>query len=460
MIFLLNFNFKQMYKMFFVMLFLCIASTCFCAQLKSQVLPTDKHDIIAIAKKDIDIITKQNIIEADEYFNKASVASSQGDYAAVAENYHKFLEKLNSVDIEPSMSELLLTDCENILAKIKNIHNIDNNRNHLNRDETYEICMEYDQDILDKWMKIYTTGRGKKSVQLALERSGRYKDMILSILKEYKLPEELVYLPIVESLFYNNTVSKAKAVGIWQIMGHRGKALGLQINYWVDERRDPIKATRAAAKYLKELFILLNDWNLALSAYNRGEYGLIRDMKFSNASSVFEMKERNAIPKETQNYIPQFIVAVKIATNPEEYGFTDLEYQQPLQYDTVVIEKVIDLKIVAKCANTTVEEIKELNPSIMAWCTPHGYKNFELNLPYGSKDIFLENIVKEKELNPSPGCVKHKVKSGEWIEKIAAKYKTTVSIIKKDNPKLKKQKYLIPGQVLIIRPGRKYYNSK
>ena len=108
---------------------------------------------------------------------------------------------------------------------------------------------------------------------------------------------------------------------MWQIMAHRGQALGLKINYWVDERKDPVKATRAAAKYLRELYILLNDWHLALSAYNRGEYGLIRDMKFSNASSVLEMKERNALPKETQNYVPQFIASVKIAKNPEEYGF-------------------------------------------------------------------------------------------------------------------------------------------
>lgn len=458
MIFLLKLKFKTICLVFFVMLFVCMAKTSFCGQLKSQLIPSnEKPEIPAIEKKDIDIITKQNIVEADEYFNKASEASSQGDHAAVAENYHKFLKKLNSVDVDPSMSEYLLTDCENILAKIKNIHNIDANRTHLNRDETYEISMDYDKDILDKWMRIYTTGRGKKSVQLALERSGRYRDMILSVLKEYKLPEELVYLPIVESLFYNNTVSRAKAVGLWQIMANRGKALGLQINYWVDERRDPVKATRAAAKYLKELFILLNDWNLALSAYNRGEYGLIRDMKFSNASSVFEMKERNAVPKETQNYVPQFIVAAKIASDPEKYGFTDLQYQQPLQYDTVLIEKVMDLKVVAKCANTTVEEIKELNPSIMAWCTPHGYKNFELNLPYGSKETFLENIAKEKELNPSPGCVKHKVKNGEWTEQIASRYKTTVAAIKEDNPKIKKQKHLKPGQVLIIRPGRQYY---
>ena len=171
------------------------------------------------------------------------------------------------------------------------------------------------------------------------------------------------------------------------------------------------------------------------------------------------MKERNALPKETQNYVPQFIASVKIAKNPEEYGFKNLVYDEPLKFDTVVIDKVIDLKRVAKCANTTVEEIKELNPSILAWCTPHGYKDFELHLPVGTKDIFLENIAKEKDLNPSPGFIKYKVKKGDYLDKIAREFKTTPAAIKEDNPKLKKQKYLQPKQVIIIRPGRKYYSK-
>ncbi|MBR3627500.1 MAG: transglycosylase SLT domain-containing protein [Elusimicrobia bacterium] len=402
---------------------------------------------------------KENIIEADNFLNNAVTACGQNNYSDASVNYHKFLEKLNTLNLKPEEIEFLLTDCENILRKIKNINGLETNKDHINRDEAFEISMEYDEEILDYWIQKYTTGKSAQGIRLALERSGKYKDMIVSILKEYNLPEDLQYLPIIESLFNNNVVSKAKAVGMWQIMAHRGQALGLQINYWVDERRDPVKATRAAAKYLRELFVLLNDWHLALSAYNRGEYGLIRDMKFSNSSSVLEMKERHAIPKETQNYVPQFIASVKIAKNPEEYGFKDLKYEEPLSFDTVVIDKVIDLKIVAKCADTTVEVIKELNPSILAWCTPHGYKNFELHLPTGTKDLFLENISKEKDLNPDPGFIKYKVKKGDYLEKIAREFRTTVKAIKEDNQKLKKQKYLQPKQVIIIRPGRKYYNK-
>ncbi|MBO7610911.1 MAG: transglycosylase SLT domain-containing protein [Elusimicrobia bacterium] len=406
-----------------------------------------------------DELFKEHIAEADKCLNFAVTACEQSNYDEANSNYHQFLEKLNSLNLKPEEIKYLLTDCENILRKIKHINGLETDKSHINGSDVFEISMDYDEDILNNWINRYSNGKAAQSIKIALERSGRYKDLIVSVLREYNLPEDLQYLPIIESLFNNNATSKSKAVGMWQIMAHRGKALGLQINYWVDERKDPVKATRAAAKYLRELFVLLNDWHLALSAYNRGEYGLIRDMKFSNSSSILEMKERNALPKETQNYVPQFIASVKIAKNPEEYGFKNLVYDEPLKFDTVVIDKVIDLKIVAKCANTTVEEIKELNPSILAWCTPHGYKDFELHLPVGTKDIFLENIAKEKDLNPSPGFIKYKVKKGDYLDKIAREFKTTPAAIKEDNPKLKKQKYLQPKQVIIIRPGRKYYSK-
>ena len=203
-------------------------------------------------------------------------------------------------------------------------------------------------------------------------------------------------MPVVESLYNNKVVSKAGAVGIWQIMAHRGRALGLKINYWIDERRDPEKATKAACLYLKQLYLMFNNWHLALAAYNRGEYGLIRDMRFSNASNISEMSDRNAIPKETQKYVPQFIAAVKIAVDPQKYVFDKLNILESLRYDTIKTDKVIDLKIAAKCAETTLEEIKRLNPALNAWCTPQGYPSFELKIPYGTKTKFLENIALER----------------------------------------------------------------
>lgn len=428
------------------------ASNIFSQNMKQQ------EEIIATEiqnRKDID--TKDKILKVDETLQQAISAYDNNDYTRTKQNYNLFLDKLKDLDVDETTVTLLLSDFERVMNKIKMVNDIEYKEKEPSKLSRNEISLEYDEEELDKWMTVYTTGQGKERVKAALERSGKYSKMIKEILKEYDLPQELQYLPIIESLFNNNTVSRAKAVGLWQIMAHRGRALGLNINYWIDERKDPVKATKAAAKYLKQLYAMFNDWHLALAAYNRGEYGILRDLKFSNAPSALEMSKRKAIPKETQNYVPQFIVAVKIAQNPEEYGFDDIEYQEPDEYDTVLINKVADLKVVAKCADTTVDVIKELNPALQAWCTPHGYKNFELKIPEGSQSLFLENINNETDLNPNPGYVRHKVKKGDYVEKLAAKYKTTVKSIKEDNPKLKKQKYLNVNQVLIIRPGKSYF---
>ena len=140
---------------------------------------------------------------------------------------------------------------------------------------------------------------------------------------------------------------------------------------------------------------------------------------------------------------------------PQKYGY-DLVYDPPLVYDTVKIPTVIDLKIVAQCAGTSLSTIRELNPSLIAWCTPHNAPDFELHIPSGTAGAFTANIALVKDLNPSPGYIKYKVLGNDWLEKIAKKFSTTVTAIKEDNARVKKQKYLRVGQVLIIRPGRKY----
>ena len=320
--------------------------------------------------------TKDKILKADETLQQAIAAYDDNDYEATKQNYNLFLDKLKDLDVDETTVTLLLSDFERVMNKIKIINDIEFQEKNVVRSNKNEISLEYDEEELEKWIKVYTTGQGKQRVKLALERSGKYSQMIKEVLKEYELPQELQYLPLIESLFNNNTVSRAKAVGLWQIMAHRGRALGLQINYWIDERKDPVKATRAAAKYLKQLYAMFNDWHLALAAYNRGEYGILRDLKFSNAPSTLEMSKRKAIPKETQNYVPQFIVAVKIAQNPQEYGFEDINYKEPDEYDIVLINKVIDLKVIAKCAETTVDVIKELNPA-----TQGQIKSFYFTIP-------------------------------------------------------------------------------
>jgi membrane-bound lytic murein transglycosylase D len=402
--------------------------------------------------------TENKILAASTSYKKAVTAFSEGNLEKSKKHFSKFMDKLSKIDIDPTFYAFLFEDIDELLAKLKKLYSSNYD---ISRKQDYSIPMTIaDDSLIKKYIEIYTSGKAKEHIKTALEKSGAYKEMILKTLEKFDLPLELFYLPVVESLYNLNTVSHAGAVGLWQIMPHRGRALGLKINYWIDERRDPEKSTKAACVYLKQLYLMLNDWHLVLAAYNRGEYGLIRDMKFSNASDISELVSRNAVPKETQNYVPQFIAATTIGSNLEKYGFINLQYKSPQNYDVYKTDKVIDLKIVAQCANTTAEEIKKLNPALNAWCTPHGYSNFELKIPYGSKELFIKNIKQVKDLNPSPGFIKHKVKKGECIEKIAEKYKTTFKEIYKDNHSLSKQKYLREGQIITIRPGRKYFDQK
>jgi membrane-bound lytic murein transglycosylase D len=401
--------------------------------------------------------TKAKISAAQEAYKEAVTAFKEGAFEKSKKYFSIFIERLSKADIDPEAFFFIFEDIDEILAKLNQLYT--SNDSVLSQ-RNYSIPMttsDSDDCLVRKYIELYSSGKGKERVKTAFERSGAYKDMILNTLRDFNLPTELFYLPFVESLYNPNTVSRAGAAGLWQIMPHRGRALGLQINYWIDERRDLEKSTKAACAYLKQLYLMLNDWHLVLAAYNRGEYGLIRDMKFSNASDISEMISRKVVPKETQNYVPQFIAAATIGADLENYGFTNLHYDSPQKYDIYKTDKVIDLKIVAQCAGTTVEEIKKLNPALNAWRTPHGYPGFELKIPYGSKDSFIENIAQAKDLNPSTGFIKHKVTKGEWLEKIATKYKTTPKEIYKDNTNLSRQKYLRPGQIIIIRPGRKYF---
>ncbi|MFH1368086.1 MAG: transglycosylase SLT domain-containing protein [Elusimicrobiota bacterium] len=398
---------------------------------------------------------KESVKKAEKFFRQAVISYRQGDVKASTKYFSSFTAMMNKVNLGADINYYLSDEYDHVFMKI---HKLLNAVSDLQNSKFYTIPIDLENELVKKYLKIYNEGGSKGRINRALERSRKYRDMILCVLREYGLPEELVYLPIVESLYYNNDLSHAGALGLWQLMPHRARALNLKINYWIDERKDPEKATRAAAEYLRDLFLMFDDWHLALAAYNRGEYGLGRDLKFSQATNIDEMSDRKAVPKETENFVPQFIAATIIGENYKDYGFNP-KFEAPLEYDEAVINNVIDLKIVAECANTTPGEIRELNPAIMAWCTPHNYPDFKLKLPKGTKELFLEKIALVKDLNPSRGFIKYKVVKGDWLEKIAKKFHASMSTIKEDN-KLKSKNILRIGQVLIIRPGKKYFAGK
>jgi len=232
----------------------------------------------------------------------------------------------------------------------------------------------------------------KERFALYLSRSGKYIDVMKDILRRKDVPEDIVFLSLVESGFNPNAYSIAHAAGPWQFIASTAKRYGLEINWWKDERRDPVKSTEAAAEYLKDLYGMFGSWNLAMAAYNAGEGKIMKAMKRSNADDYWDLLGTTHIRTETQEYVPRFIAASLIATNPKDFGFEGIEYHEPLIYDEIEIRSPVDLTVAAECAGTTLEEIKRLNPELRRWCTPPDADRYILKIPEGTREQFMENL--------------------------------------------------------------------
>lgn len=253
-----------------------------------------------------------------------------------------------------------------------------------------------------------------------LNRSGRYLSLMKEILKEEGLPQDLVYLVIIESGFNPYAYSWSKAVGYWQFISSTAKRYGLKINWWVDERRDPIKSTIAAAKYLKDLYDIFGSWGLALAAYNAGEGKVFRGLSKIRGGDFWDLRDTRYLKRETKEYVPRYMAATIIAKNPEAHGFI-VDYHEPLQYDEVIVAGPIDLNVIARCAETTVEEIKAFNPELKRWCTPPYLSEYTIRIPAGTKETFLSNLtgIPEEERFTAQT---YRVKKGDTLKKIAKNF--------------------------------------
>tara|TARA_B100001093_G_scaffold517126_1_gene597717 strand:+ start:11743 stop:13488 length:1746 start_codon:yes stop_codon:yes gene_type:complete len=269
----------------------------------------------------------------------------------------------------------------------------------------------------------YFQGKGRKGFNVWLKRYVQYKDIILPILDEYDLPEELIVVSMIEAGLDPKAVSRAQAVGLWQFMYSTGKEYGLNRNWYIDERQDPIKSTRAASKYFKDLYKEFDDWYLVLAAYNGGWGRLNRALKLHETSDYWQLY---SLPQETKNYIPYYLSAAIIVKNPEKYGFR-MPKSNPLKYDVVQIEKSADLTVIAKAAGTKLSTIKRLNPELRQPATPNNGP-YSLNIPYGKKDIFnrkFKEIPEDRKFAFQK--VEHRVQKGENLISIASKYRVLVA---------------------------------
>jgi membrane-bound lytic murein transglycosylase D len=304
----------------------------------------------------------------------------------------------------------------------------------------------------------YFSNRGRGTLEHALVRSGRYQEMIRQILKEEGVPQDLIYLAQAESGFHPLALSRVGARGIWQFMASRGKGYGLERNMWVDDRQDPEKATRAAARHLKDLYNQFGDWYLAMAAYNSGPGTVQSAVKRTGYADFWELYKRNVLPKETRNYVPIILAETIMAKNPAQYGLAGLVPDAPVPYDTVKVNYAVDLRLVAECVDAPVAVLEELNPSLIRLVTPKE-QAFALKLPVGTESHYLDAI------QAIPKDMRlwwryHKVGPGENLLSLARTYHTTARAIEKANDLESGENPQAEAKLIIpITPGRRAFGE-
>jgi len=310
---------------------------------------------------------------------------------------------------------------------------------------------------VEQFIKYFQT-KGRKQFDLYLKRYAVYRDMLHKTLDEYSLPEELVYLAMIESGLNPKAHSRANASGMWQFIYSTGVRYGLDRNWYVDERRDPEKATRAACEYLTDLYEQFDNWYLALGAYNAGGGRITRAQRLHQTSDFWQL---HSLPRETRNYVPFFLAATIIGKYPQQYGFS-MPKNNPLQYELVEVEKSADLSILAQSAGISLNTLKDYNPELRQSATPT--TAYQLKLPKGKTDIFKKKYAALPESKRfAPQYIRHRVRSGENLGSISRKYHVSIHDIASVN-KIRNRHKIKVGQVLTIPVrGQKtatYANSK
>ncbi len=306
-------------------------------------------------------------------------------------------------------------------------------------------------DSVASYINFFST-RGRGTLEHALVRSGRYRDMISRIFKEEGVPQDLIYLAQAESGFHPLALSRAGARGMWQFMASRATGYGLNRNWWVDDRQDPEKATRAAARHLKDLYNQFGDWYLAMAAYNSGPGTVQAAVQRTGYADFWELYRRNVLPQETKNYVPIIVAVTIMAKNPAQYGLDSLTLDPALNPDTVKVDYPVDLRLVAECVDSSLDKIQELNPSLLRMTTPKDGA-FDLHLPAGTREKFLQAVA---AIPPDKRVWwrYHKVVAGETLSTVARKYHTTPNAIAQVN-NLSEDELAADSKLIIPVAGRK-----
>ena len=271
-----------------------------------------------------------------------------------------------------------------------------------------------------------------------LSRSARYRPFIEAELKKAGLPQDLVFLAMIESGFNPSAYSCADASGLWQFIEETGRRHGLQVDSWVDERRHPEKSTRAAIKYLSKLYREFGDWYLAVAAYNAGERRIENAIADHDTRDFWEIAATDGIFLETKRYVPKLIAAIIIARNPEKYGFTDIEYFKPQQYELIDVPAGTDLEVVSAVANTSLKQLRALNNELLKTQTPPRKGSYALRIPTGTRELIAGNMDKLQrahtaQLVASTNFLTHTVQRGETLSQICRHYNISTTTLLKAN---------------------------
>ena len=446
----------------------------------TEIIPENSSDSAFLNTENIDNIFDLLFSEAKSFYVEALIAGHFNDTSEVKYCFERSFEIIAGISELDTLTALQKDDFERFYEKITS--DFQTKFSYLNGDSgSYGVALvrqELGQSLLDtvrisgdelivlddrpghfpivssqkiKRIINYFQTREHERFQQWLDNSGLYKDHMLPILREQGLPDELFYLALIESGFNPVAYSYAHAAGPWQFIASTGARYGLKRNWWVDERRDPVKSTYAAAKYLKTLHDMFNDWFLALAAYNCGEGKVFRAIRREGTRDYWNLQ---SLPKQTRNYIPTLMAGITIAMNPEEYGFSNAP-KAAWEWDEIVLERSYELEAIARESRISAQEIREYNPELRRWTTPPDVKEYVLRLPTGKGAGLKENLVKLPEAAQEPQWGTHRVGRGQTLSYIAKKYGTTVSALIAAN-NIRNQNQIKVGQNLVI-PSSNHY---
>jgi membrane-bound lytic murein transglycosylase D len=330
-------------------------------------------------------------------------------------------------------------------GRIPGLPEIDHDLRHLQAE--YDIPIEVNDQVVS-YVRFFQAPLVRKHFVKWLGRSSKYIPVFRRILREEGLPEDTVFLAMIESGFANLATSRARAVGPWQFIAGTGRRMGLRQDFWVDERRDPEKAARAAAKYLKELYEQTGDWRLAWAGYNAG-VGKIFKAQAKGQQDFWTMTRGRVLKRETKGYVPKLMACAIVAKHAEAFGFTreEIDPETWQDYDEVTISTATPLSAVAQAAGVSEKDLLDLNPELRRTCTPP--RSYEIKVPRGKGATFAANWPEVSQSVGNLAFAQHRVSRGESLRGIAATYHVDQSAVARVNG-LRPGRRVKPGTELVI----------